>query len=93
MFLYFCHQNIIKYKSNHHQKQMGSEELKRLRKHLTKEDKQALAVQFGVSYGHIQNILSRPRNKRHDRILVVAAKMVEEEMDKINKVNEFVKTL
>jgi len=72
---------------------MSNDELRKLRKNLTKEDKQELADRFAVTYGHIQNVLSRPRNMRHEKILMAAAKMVLDQKQKIKEVNDLLKVL
>lgn len=70
---------------------MNPEELKKLSDNLTKEDREQLSAEFGVSIGHIYNVLSG--QKENDKILLRAVEMIREHRKKLDEASAFVSSL
>ena len=70
---------------------MEKEELRKLRENLPKGAREQLAVRFGCSVGHINNVLFGHRS--NDTILIAAAAIVAEHKAALQRANEIVSTL
>jgi hypothetical protein len=72
---------------------MNAEELEKVRKNLTKEEKQILSDQFGITYKSLQNILSGYRKRNAEPIFIAAAKLINERKKELNAAARFIQSL
>lgn len=70
---------------------MNKNELKKIRENLPRGGREVLAVRFGCSVGHINNVLSGQRI--NESILIAAADMIANHKEALQKAAEIVSAL
>ena len=70
---------------------MTSKELYRLRAALPKGSKKIIAAKFGVSEGHVTQVLCGHRN--NDAIIIEAVNIVSEHMQQLKNAETFIQSL
>jgi len=66
-------------------------DLEKLRKNLPRGSREILAKKFGVSIGHIHNVLTNRR--KNDLIILAAIDLVAKQKEQLSEATEFINSL